>query len=156
MFSAEDFLTSSQENVLDDKWNQLDPGEYTAQVGVDDKAIEVKTGEKDGKPWAQLIVQLEILDPSGEIEAKLGRKPKITTRFFLDLIQEGPNAGKLDQSKQKNVKLGQLLKATGTAAPGWKLTDPKGKQLKIMVAKVKNDMDPTTPRSEVVSMGTVG
>lgn len=156
MFSPEDFLSSSQENVLDDKWNQLDPGEYTAQVGVEDKSIEVKTGEKDGKPWAQCIVQFEILDPTGEIEVKLGRKPKISHRFFLDLIQEGNNAGKLDQSKQKNVRLGQLLKATGCDKSGWRLTDPKGKQLKIMVAKVKNDMDPTTPRSEVVSMGVVG
>src|SRR6478735_5441492 len=152
MFNADDFLSSSNEAILDDKFNQVDAGEYNAQVGVDDKALEIATGEKDGKPWAKLTVKLEILDPSKEIEKKLGRPPSIRYSFFLDL----DDSGRIDQSPQKNVRLGAVLKATGCAKPGWKPTDIKGKSLKIRVAKVKNDLNPAEPRSEVVSVGMPG
>lgn len=147
MFSQEEFLSGSSEVALDDKFNQLEPGEYQAQVGVDDKAMEIKTGEKDGKPWAQIAVKYEVLDPSGDIEKALGRKPSITQRFFIDLTESGG----FDYGKQKNVRFGQLLSATGCNVKGWKPTDVKGKRLTIKVAKQKDQNG--EPRSEVVSLG---
>lgn len=147
MFDQNEFLSGTAESSLDDKFNQLEPGEYQAQVGVEDKAMEVKQGEKDGKPWAQLAVKYEIIDPTGEIEKKLGRKPQITQRFFIDLTE----SGKFDYSKQKNVRVGQLLSATGCNQSGWKMTDVKGKRLTIKVAKQKDQNGEM--RSEVVSLG---
>lgn len=149
MFNAADFLSTKQDATLDDRFNALDAGEYTAQIGVADNSLEVKTGEKDGKPWAQMVVQYEVLDPTGEIEKKLGRKPSIKQYFFLDLTPEG----KMDQSPQKNVRLGQVLSAAGLNKPGWVPTELKGKMVKIKVAKTKNDIDPANPRSEVVMVG---
>lgn len=149
MFNAEEFLSTAFETKLDDKFNQVDEGEYNVNIGVGDKDIEVKKGEKDGKPWAQAAVRYEILDPTGEIEKKLGRKPTITHYFFLDVTPDG----KLDTSPQKNVRLGQLLTATGLNGSRWSFTALKGKQIKIKVAKVKNNMNPSEPRSEVVMVG---
>lgn len=153
MFDPIEFQNSSNEATLDEKFNQLEAGEYRAQIGIDEKAIEVNTGEKEGKPWAQMTVKLEVLDPSGEIETKLGRKPVISYRFFLDLVQEqgSANFGKPDWSKQKNVRMGALLGATGLNKPGWSVPQLKGKSLKIKVAKVKDQNG--EPRSEVVMVG---
>lgn len=145
MFELDDFLSSSNQAVLDDKFNQIPAGEYPAQVSMDDKAIEVTKGEKEGKPWAQMAVKFEILDVTGEVEKNLGRKPNITYRFFIDLDENG----RPDYSKQKNVRLGQILSATGNNKPGWKGSDIKGKQCKIKITKVKDNRDPTIERSEV-------
>jgi hypothetical protein len=153
-FDASDFLTSSNESVLDDKFNLIDVGEYTAQIGVDDKAIVITKGESinkagETKPWAQMAIRYEIIDPTGEVEKKLQRKPQITHRIFLDLNEQG----KLDLAPQRNVRLGQLLKATGKAAPGWKLTDLKGQQLKIKVIQVKSDLNPDQMRNDIGMVG---
>lgn len=149
MFTANDFLNNSNESVLDDKYNLIPEGEYTAQVGTEEDSIEVKTGEKDGKPWAQAMVKLAIVDPDGKVKEVLKREPRITYRFFIDLTDDG----KLDQSPQRNVKLGALLKAANLARPGWKMTDLKGKAVKVRIASVKSDMNPGEKRSEVVQFG---
>jgi hypothetical protein len=154
MFNVDEFLTSSNNEVLDSKFNQLQAGEYDAQIGVDDKAIEITTGESDDKenpgqkrPWAQMAIRFEVLDPTGEIEKNLGRKPGMTYRFFLDLKSDG----RPDWAPQRNVRMGQILKATGQDKPGWKVTDIKGKRCKIKVANVKQKDG--TARAEVVMVG---
>lgn len=149
MFEVEDFLTSSNESVLDDKFLQIPPGDYDAQVAVGDKAVQINKGEKDNTPWAKVIYRFEILDPSGELEKNLGRKPGISYDFFLDLTETDPP--KLDMAKQKNVRLGALLSATGTNEQGWKLTSPCGKRLKIKVTKVKGQDG--VERSQVTMVG---
>lgn len=148
MFDVNDFMNSATEAVLDTKFNQLDEGEYKAQIGTDEKAIEIKSDVKDGKPWAQIAIKYEIVDPTGTIEAKLGRKPTIVHRFFLDLKDDG----RPDYGPQRNVRLGQVLAACNLKTP-WKPNDLKGKVLKIKVMKVKNDRDPSNPLAEVSMVG---
>lgn len=152
MFDANDFLTSYNESVLDDKVLLLPEGEYNVQIGMGDEDMKINKGEKqqdDGsvRPWAQLSLRLEVLDPSGEIEKKIFRKPMITYSFFLDLTSNG----KPDYSKQKNVRLGALLTATNNNRPGWTPAGLRGKVFKVRVAHVKGMGD--GKRAEVVSVG---
>lgn len=148
MFEPDDFLNSSNESVLDTKYNLLPEMEVKASIPLDDKALTINKGEKDGKPWAQLAVRLEIQDPLGNIEKELGRKPAVTDRFFLDLDDNG----KLDMNKQRNIRLGQYLAACGCKSP-WKLTDLKGKTLKCKVIQVKSDLNPGEKRNAVSQLG---
>lgn len=159
MFEVNEFLTATNDVVLDDHIIPIPPGEYTAQVALDEKSIQIEPGESDDKenpgqkkPWAQASVRLELLDPSGEVAAKIGRKPVIVYRFFLDLTPQG----KFDYAPQRNVRMGALLKAVGMNQPGWKFNEIKGKTLKVKVAGVKDNRDPSVVRSEVVQVGMAG
>lgn len=149
MFDENDFLSASNEAVLDEKFNLVAEGEYKAQIGFDDKDFTVTKGEKDGKPWAQLALRLEILDPTGDIEKALGRKPMMTDRFFLDLDENG----RPDYSRQRNIRLGQYLAATDSNKPGWKPNDMRGKPFKITVRHVKSDLNPGEKRAQVTMLG---
>lgn len=133
MFDANDFLNSSNQQTLDDKFLPIPEAEYTAQIGMGEEDIKIATGEKDGKPWARMVLRLEILDPSGELKAKIFREPKINYDFFLDLDSNGG----MSHDKQKNIRLGALLTATNNNRPGWKGNDLRGKPFKIKVAHVK-------------------
>lgn len=135
MFDPQEFLTTSFETTLDDKYNPVPAGDYTVQIGVEEKSVEIVKGEKDGKPWARLAIRGNVVDPSGVVKAAIGRDPKFSYEFFLDLTPEG----KLDMAKQRNVKLGQLLSATGCNKPGFKLTDVKGKTCKARIVVKKNE-----------------
>lgn len=147
MFDVNDFLTSSNESTLDDKFIPMPEGEYQAQIGMGDDDLKIQTGEKDGKPWARFIARLEVLDPSGEIEKQIFRKPMMNYDFFLDLDENG----KLNRDKQKNIRLGALLTATNNNRPGWKPTDIRGKVFKVKVAHVKGMNG--EKRAEVVMVG---
>lgn len=152
MFDANDFFNSSNENVLDDKFVLIPEAEYTAEIGMEDDDLKIQPGEstdKDGnpKPWARFIARLKILDPSGELEKAIFRKPMITYDFFLDLDKNG----RPDYSKQKNIKLGALLSAVNMNRPGWKPNDLRGKPFKIKVAHVKGMGG--NKKAEVVMVG---
>lgn len=154
MFDIKDFASVTQEAPLDDKFNLVPEGEYQAMIPTDPaKAFESKSGEKDDRPWAQLSVRLEILDPSGAIEKELGRKPGITDRFFLDVMKNNAGQTVLDVSKQKNVRLGQYLSAVGLNAGGWNFNQMCGKTLKIKVVHGRSDMDPTQKVARVTTLG---
>lgn len=151
MFDIKEFQSVTNEQVLDDKFNLHPEGEYEFQIPMDpDKAFTSTSGEKDGKPWAQLQLRLETLDPLGNIEKTLGRKPGITDRFFIDL---DPATGSFDHNKQRNIRTGQYLAATGCAKPGWKFSDMLGKRLKGKVVHVKSDMDPSVKVAKVTTLG---
>lgn len=147
MFDVNDFFTSSNETTLDDKFIPLPEAEYQVQIGMGDDDLKIQPGEKDGKPWARFIARLEVLDPSGELEKQIFRKPMINYDFFLDLKPDG----KPDFSKQKNIRLGALLSATNNNRPGWKPSDLRGKVFKVKVAHVKGMNG--EKRAEVVMVG---
>lgn len=154
MFDADDFLNSSNETVLDDKVILIPPGEYTAQIPVSDESIKIKSGEKQDKEgntkgWAQCTIRFNILDPSGDLEKTIFRTPGINYNFFLDLDEND----KFDHSKQRNIKVGALLKAANKARPGWKFSDLKGQTFKISIAHVKSDFNPGEKKQEVVAVG---
>lgn len=141
MFDAKEFLSATQEGTLDDKFLLHPEGEFTFQIPMDpEKAFEVKSGEKqqdDGsmRPWAQMALKLETVDPMQTVEKALSRKPGITDRFFLDLDKNGG----FDHSPQKNIRMGQYLTATQNNKSGWKFTDLCGKQVKGKVVWAKSD-----------------
>lgn len=153
MFNVDDFLNSSNEAVLDTKVILHPEGEFKGSIGTEDNSIKIKPGESTDKtgnlrPWANFSVVLETEDITGEIEQKLFRKPRMTYSFFLDI----DDAGKLDVSKQKNIRLGALMAAAGLKSP-WRPTDLKGKRISYKVAHVKSDMNPGEKRAEVVAVG---
>jgi hypothetical protein len=135
MFDPQEFLSTSFDTTLDDKFIPVPAGDYVVTVGVDDKALEIAKGEKDGRPWARMIVRGTVLDLTGQLKQAMGREPRFSYDFFLDLTPEG----KLDMAKQRNVRLGQVLSATQCNRPGFKLTDIKGKQMKARMTVKKNE-----------------
>lgn len=147
MFDANDFFTSKNETPLDDKFIPLPEAEYQVQIGMGEDDLKIQSGEKDGKAWARFITRLEVLDPSGEIEKQIFRKPMINYDFFLDLTADG----KPDFSKQKNIRLGALLTATNNNRPGWTPNSLRGKVFKAKVAHVKGFNG--EKRAEVVMVG---
>lgn len=76
-------------------------------------AVDIRSGNKDGKQWAFLDVTYDIDDAA--LKAELGReKLSLTQGVGLDFTPEGG----LDYSKGRNVNLGRLREATGLNAPG--------------------------------------
>lgn len=69
---------------------------------------KINAGEKDGKPWAQLVLPLECIDP--EILKELGvEKISTRTQFFLDLDEDG----RLAKGPNSNVNLAKAFQAAG-------------------------------------------
>lgn len=76
-------------------------------------AVDIRSGNKDGKDWAFLDVTYDIDDAA--VKAELGRDViKLTQGVSLDFT---PNGG-LDFSKGRNVNLGRLREAVGLNKPG--------------------------------------
>ena len=130
MFDASQFLGTNFNEVLDTKRTPTPVGEYIGQIGTGEKDMELKSGEKDGKPWAQLVLRVYLADPSGAIKAATGsEKPMVIYNPFIDLTESGA----FDSSKGKNIRIGKLLEAAGKLKPGWKITDLKGATIKVKI-----------------------
>ena len=152
MFNPDEFLNATFDQVIDTARLPVPSGEYVAQVNTDDKAVSVDQGtigkgERAGQPWASLVVNMTIPDPSGAIKSQTGRDPVIVRHsVFLDL---GPD-GKMDFSAGKNIGFAKLFAAAGwpTDAKG-KLTSGysfsflRGKTLKVRIENEPNPKDPS-------------
>lgn len=94
-------------------------------------AVDIRSGNKDGKDWSFLDVTYDIDDP--EVKALLGRdKVQLTQGVGLEFTAQGG----LDYSKGRNVRLGRLREATGLNTPGQPFSFRMlvGKPVKIVVS----------------------
>lgn len=79
-------------------------GEWQYRIGK----VKVNSGEKDGKPWAQLNIPLECIDTEVLTELNV-EKIGARTQFFLDLDENG----RLAKGTNMNVNLGRAFDAAG-------------------------------------------
>lgn len=102
-------------------------GEHLAVI----EAVDIRSGNKDGKNWAFLDVTYNIDSP--ELKEKLGRqKIALTQGIGLDFTPDGRS---LDNSKGRNVTLGRLRESTGLNVDGQPYAHRMlvGKPVKILV-----------------------
>lgn len=93
-------------------------------------AVDIRSGQKDGKDWSALDVTYDIDDP--QVKELLGRdKVQLTQGIMLDFTQTGG----LDYSKGRNVPLGRLRESVGLNTPGapFSFRMLVGKPVKIVV-----------------------
>ena len=118
------------------------PAPVADQVPAQIVAATIKTGEKDGRTWAQWQGRFEITDPGYLAEMPVDPKPeKITLsyEFFLDLTEQNT----LAFGQNKNIKLGKLREATGCNLPGKSLNDIVGQMVRVKVGHRVNQEDGT-------------
>lgn len=82
------------------------------------------SGEKDGKPWARLILPLKLDEPSVLAELEL-EAISASYSFFIDLNEQGGIA----VGPNLNVKLGQLYEACQLAGDSVTIAQVEGKQV---------------------------
>lgn len=149
VFSTDDFLNIGHDDLPPDKSTPIPANDYDVQIGVDEKALKMAGGEKDGKPWKRLDVLMAINDPAGRLKETHGDTPTIRYGVMIDLDE---NTHRFDFGPNRNVKVGKLLEAAGVRKRGWKFTDLYGKRLKIKVVNKPDKDDPTVQRAEIVAV----
>lgn len=103
-------------------------GCYLAMIGEP----EMKNGEKDGRPWYQVVVPLKIEVPAEQQALGIPPQLTVTLRGFLDVTEDGSG---LDNGKGKNTFQRLIRDATGLNNPGqpfnWLMLT--GKPVKVKV-----------------------
>lgn len=129
-FNSNAFLNQTVEAVLDTKRVPFPEGDHDEMQIVNLKINDgvVSKGDNAGKPWVQLEVKMDCLDPNVKEEMKMtgDAMPALYWKEFLDLDANG----NLDVSPGKNVKLGKLRQAAGqNSDEAWSPMDLKGATL---------------------------
>lgn len=140
-FDPQSFLEATFTESNSTTLEPVQPGEYHATV----KSVDLKTGEKDGRPWASLNLAFTIDDPV--VQEELKRIPTVYHRVFLDLNDQGG----LDTKKGRNIRLGQIREAFNLNQPGeaFSLKMFEGRSAKVRVDhKIWNDQ----PQAEVTAV----
>lgn len=157
--NIQEFLTTVHQESLDTARIPLPAGDYTGQIGTDDKAIALVEGtagpsaKNPGAPWKRLDINITIPDPSGSLKAATGRDPVVVRHgIMLNLTPDGS----IDWSTGKNIDVGRLFKAAGWSvspkgqlAPGWSVDFLLGKTIKVKMIQEPNPNDPTSPYERV-------
>lgn len=105
VFDASSLLAAEMDTSEFDIERTLIPeGEVRYRIGKP----KINSGEKDGRPWAQLTLPLECVDTDILKELAV-EKIGTRTQFFLDL----DDAGKLARGTNLNVNLGKAFSAAG-------------------------------------------
>lgn len=150
-FDVNAFLQETIAAPLDTQRLVVPAGEYLAQIDTGEGAIGLNFGtvKKEGskmfgKPWASLNVKLVIPDPNLAAQLKTDRVV-VYGSIMLDLN----DAGKVDQSPQRNIRLGKLLDACGQNVPGGSIAGCAGKTVKVMIGV--DQEEGRDPRNEVIS-----
>jgi hypothetical protein len=149
-FDVASFMNESIDATLDTKLDPIPEGEHMAQIGTDDKDVDLASGvsAKNGRAWLRLDMRVTFTDPN--LAAQLKRE-KVTGRYsiMLDLNEQG----KLDLRPQRNINLGKLRDAVGQNRPGpWNFNMLKGQPIKVKVKQKPNEDDPMNPYSEIVGV----
>jgi hypothetical protein len=149
-FNVNEFLSENIDAPLDTKRDPIPEGEYSAQIGIDDKSVDLQAGvsAKNQKPWLRLDLTLELTDPN--LAAQL-KRDKVVVRYglMLDLNEQG----KLDTRPQRNINLGKLRDAVDQNRPGnWNFFMLKGQPLKVKIKHRANEENPMEPFSEVAGV----
>lgn len=129
LFDAEEFMNEMQEaEEISTQRLTFDAGVYPGVISK----VEVKSGEKEGRAWAQFQAMFEI-DDDGVKEAVKRDVVRVPYSFFLDLDED---TGKLDKSEGRNTDLGRLLKAVGLNGKAWSPQSLVGQRCLVHVKKV--------------------
>lgn len=126
-FDPSTFL-DAQIDTPDERRLPLPEGVYTAMIGEP----SIKTGDKDGKPWASILIPLTIDVPQQvQEEQKLQAQLTLTHRGFMDLTPQGL----MDNGPGKNRVRRLYREALGLNKPGeafnWRMI--QGKPVKVSV-----------------------
>ncbi len=161
MFDTAAFLQSTFDQSLDTTRTPVPPGDYTAQVNTDEKAISVqpgviKQGERAGQNYYQLLVNMTIPDPSGSLKTATGRDPVVVRHsIFLDMTPDE----KMDFSTGKNIDFGKLFAAAGwptdakgRLTSGYSFNFLAGKTLKVRIANEPDKKDPTVTYERITAV----
>jgi len=134
-FNAENFLNQSSAESFSTQIEVCPEGEFPAMISdVNVEEITFKRGERAGQTGYKMVINWTVTDP--QVEASLGRQPKVRQDFFLDLTA----SGSLDSSKGKNVSLGRLRDALKQNAPGQPWA-PTMLRSQFAVIQIKHRMD---------------
>lgn len=125
-FDPKQFLDATFTEASSTERIPVPQGEHRAVI----TAVDIRSGNKDGKDWSFLDVTYDIDDQA--VKDKLGRdKVVLTQGIGLDFT---PTGG-LDFAKGRNVNLGRLRDSVGLNVPGapFGFRMLIGKPLKIVV-----------------------
>lgn len=105
----------------------------------DYKFRSIESEKRPGESFIMCDVQFAIIDDTGELEAAIGRPPKVTQGYFVDTDKNGA----MDMSKGKNVWLGKLREAINQNTPGvpWSIAMIKGQPCQIVVTQEPSKKD---------------
>jgi hypothetical protein len=119
-------------------------GEHQYRIGKP----KINSGEKDGKPWAQLSLPLECVD--SEVLSELGvEKISSRTQFFLDLDEDG----RLAKGTNANINLAKAFQAAGLYGGEATIMQMEGK---VVIGKTKQrTSDAGVAYNEVTSLAAV-
>lgn len=146
LFDPKSFLSATLNEANSTKVIPLPIGETFGQI----TAMDIQTGEKDGKSWYRLSATLEITDSEylAKWQVAGAEKAKIDYRFLLD-VNEG---GGIAMGPGKNVKLGRLREAAGVNQPGKSLDMMVGQIIRVSIGNRPDPNDPETIYADVTAV----
>jgi hypothetical protein len=142
-FNPEVFLNMAHQEANSTELLPVPDGDYVAvSEPVTDKNFVVfkyKNGDKAGQDGVMLKLTWAVNDEGGALKAMLGREPKVSQTFSLDIKADGG----LEFGKGRNVELGRLREALGQNGNGqpWAFSMLGGKVAKIGVKTSINAKD---------------
>lgn len=142
-FDANSFMEQNFKTELDVRLTPVPEGEYIAQI-IDVKLREVQFRKIEGT-GVGIDITWEITDDNVRRAMNM-EHPQARQSFLLDLDADG----RLDLGKNKNVRLGRVLSATGlNSKRGWSLPMLKFQTAFIKVEQRADDDDPEIVYSDV-------
>lgn len=116
-------------------------GEHEYRIGKP----KINSGEKDGKPWAQVSLPLDLVDAA--ILSELGvEKLSTRTQFFLDLDENNM----LAKGTNHNINLAKAFNAAGLYGAEATMAQLEGK---VVIGKTKQKTsDSGVPYNEVTAL----
>lgn len=131
-FNADAFLQQTVSEKMADSRTPVPEGDHLTQI----EELSFKDGTtKDGKPWVQMTIKAEILDPN--VASEMGvENAYLYHRIFLDLTDDGA----LALGVNKNVELGKLRTAANQNGDDeWNLGMLQGATVGFVVEHRMND-----------------
>lgn len=141
MFNAEEFMNAVYTEATSTRIPVLPVGRYTGVIRFPETPIASGTSERTGQPWWRLDLFLDIVTP---IEYA---KRSVRTGIMLDINERGL----LDNSEDRNIRLGRLREAAGLNDPKvpFKLRDLEGRIVAFQLDHRVDASDPTRVYEDV-------
>lgn len=152
-FNAADFLAATTSEEGSTQLTPIPPDTYKAIIGeVTARPWESK---KTGKSGISCDIAFDIIDDNKTIEELIGRPPRVTQGYFMDLI---PGTMRPDYGKGKSVQLMRVREAVGQniAGQAWNPKMLEGQVLQIVVVQDPADDNTDTVYTRVKSVAKLG
>lgn len=150
-FDPAAFEASTTSDASSTSITPVPSGEYNSII-EDYKWREI-TVKKTNEKSVTFDITYALIDDTGQLQALLGRPPKVTQSYFVDLDSQG----RFDFSKGKNVWLGRIREALGQNVPGqvWSFTMLKGQPIKTLITEEPSKDDPEVIYNRVKTVGKI-